>query len=70
MTYFILYEGRPLPANDINELDQPLRPVEFDSLDEAQEYIADYDEFASNLSIKAVKDPKCLRQVFVDMLNN
>ncbi len=70
MTYFVLYEGRPLPANTVNELDQPLRPVEFDTLDEAQEYIADFDEFADTLSIKAVKDPKCLRQVFVDILNN
>lgn len=70
MTYFVLYEGRPLPANTVNELDQPLRPVEFDSLDEAQEYIADYDEFASNLSVMPVKNGKVIRKILTDELNN
>ena len=69
MTYFVLCNGKPLPANTVNELDQPLRPVEFDSLDEAQEYIADFDEFADNLSILPVKNPKVIRAVLTEELN-
>ena len=69
MTYFVLYKGKPLPANDITELDQPLRPVEFDNLDDAQEYIADFDEFGRDLTIKEVKDPKVMRKLFTDFLN-
>lgn len=69
MTYFVLYEGRPLPANTVNELDQPLRPVEFDNLDEAQEYIADFDEFADTLSIMSVKNGKVIRALLTEELN-
>ena len=69
MTYFVLCDGRPLPANDINELDQPLRPVEFDNLDEAQEYISNFDEFASNLSIMSVKNGKVIRALLTKELN-
>ena len=69
MTYFVLCNGRPLPANTVNELDQPLRPVEFDSLDEAQEYIADFDEFAGRLSIMSVKNGKIVRKILTEELN-
>lgn len=69
MTYFVLCNGRPLPANTINELNQPLRPVEFDTLDEAQEYISNFDEFASNLSIMSVKNGKVIRKLLTEELN-
>ena len=69
MKYFVLCEGRPLPANDVNELDRPLRPVEFDTLDEAQEYIADFDEFAERLSILPVKNDKLIRNLMIRSLN-
>ena len=69
MTYFVLYNGNPLPVNNINELDQLLRPVEFDTLDEAQEYIADFDEFASSLSILPVKNSQVIRDLLIKNLN-
>ena len=69
MTYFVLCDGRPLPANTVNELDQILRPVEFDNLDEAQEYISNFDEFASNLSIMSVKNGKVIRALLTKELN-
>ena len=69
MTYFILCDGRPLPANDITELGQPLRPVEFDNLDEAQEYISNFDEFAGRLSILPVKNDKVIRSLMIKNLN-
>lgn len=70
MTYFVLCNGRPLPANELDELNQPLRPVEFDSLDEAQEYIADFDEFANNLNILPVKNGKLIRELLTKELNS
>lgn len=69
MTYFVLYNGNPLPVNNINELDQLLRPVEFDTLEEAQEYIADFDEFASSLSILPVKNSQVIRDLLIKSLN-
>ena len=70
MTHFVLCDGRPLPANNINELDQLLRPVEFNTYDEAMEYIMDFDgEGEGTLTIKSVKNPKVLRQIFKMFLN-
>ena len=69
MTYFVLCDGRPLPANDITELDQPLRPVEFDSLEKAQEYISNFDEFAGRLSILPVNNAKVVKDLLVKSLN-
>ena len=69
MTYFVLYNGNPLPVNNINELDQLLRPVEFDTLDEAQEYISNFDEFASSFSILPVKNSQVIRDLLIKNLN-
>ena len=59
MKYFILCNGRLLPNDDCTG------PLEFDTADEAGEYIADLDgENTVPLFIKEVKDPRGMRALF------
>lgn len=59
MKYFIVCNGRLLPNDNFTG------PLEFDTKDEAGEYIADLDgENTLPLSVKEVKDPKAMRALF------
>ena len=59
MKYFILCNGRLLPNDNLTG------PLEFDTKDEAGEYIADLDgENTLPLSVKEVKDPKGMSAIF------
>ena len=59
MKYFILCNGRPLPNNDLTG------PLEFDTADEAGEYIADLDgENTVPLRVFGVKNPQVIRNLF------
>ena len=61
MKYFIVCNGRLLPNNDLTS------PLEFDTKDEAGEYIASLDgENTFPLFVKEVKDPKVMRALFKD----
>lgn len=64
MTYF-LFIGCNIVYKDDFDKDGRLRPMEFSSMEEIEEYIADHDcELEGKPSVKAVKNPKAFREIF------
>lgn len=59
MTYFVLWNDKPLPDDSFT------KPLEFRTREEAEEFITDLDdEYSGTMSVLGTKNPAAIRDIF------